>query len=179
MKLKNITILSVFAIFLLSVLSHFIYEWFPNTFTSIFFPVNESIFEHTKMTFTTMMIWGVISYLLFENIRKKNFITALLASTLTTIITLLIIFTPIFYLMNKQDNIFLTLSIFFISIIVGQIVNYFILKKNTNNKLLNTISLILIPIIFTIYGILTYYPIKVGLLYDYQSNKYGLYTNYE
>ena len=179
MKIKNITILSVFAIFLLSVLSHFVYDWFPNTFTSIFFPVNESIFEHTKMTFTTMMIWGGISYLLFENIRKKNFITALLTSTLTTIITLVIIFTPIFYLMGKQDNIFLTLSIYFISIIVGQIVNYFILKRNTNNKILNIISLLLIPIIFTIYGILTYYPIKVGLLYDYQNHKYGLYTKYE
>ena len=179
MKLKNITIISVFAIFLLSSLSHFIYDWFPNTFTSIFFPVNESIFEHTKMTFTTMMIWGVISFLLFQNIRKKNFPVALLISTLVTIFTTIIIFTPIFYLMNKQDNIFLTLSIYFISIIVGQIVNYFILKQNRDNKTLNIISLILIPIIFTIYGILTYYPIKVGLLYDYQNNKYGLYTNYE
>jgi len=179
MKLKNITILSVFAIFLLSTLAHFIYDWFPNTFTSIFFPVNESFFEHTKMTFTVMMVWGLISYLSFKNIRKKNFITALLISTLTTIITLIIIFTPIFYLMNKQDNIFLTLSIYSISIIVGQMVNYFILKRNNENKLLNIISLILIPIIFTIYGILTYYPIKVGLLYDYANNKYGLYTSYE
>lgn len=179
MNIKKVTILSVFAIFALSFLSHFMYEWFPNIFTSIFFPVNESIWEHNKMIFTTMMIWGLIEYFIISNHGKKNFPTALLVSTLVTILTNTLIFTPIYYLMNKQDNIIITMIIYIISIIVGQYVSHKILKSNKTYKNLNTISLISIPIIFTIFGTLTYYPIKTGIFYDYPNNKYGLYTYYK
>jgi len=179
MNIKKVTIISVFAIFALSFLSHFMYEWFPNIFTSIFFPVNESIWEHNKMIFTTMMIWGLIEYFIISNHGKKNFPTALLVSTLVTILTNTLIFTPIYYLMDKQDNIILTMVIYIISIIIGQIVSYKILKSDNTYKNLNTISLISIPIIFTIFGLLTYYPIKAGIFYDYPNNKYGLYTYYK
>jgi len=160
MNIKKVTIISVFAIFALSFLSHFMYEWFPNTFTSIFFPVNESIWEHNKMIFTTMMLRGLIEYFIISNHGKKKFPTALLASTLITIITNTLIFTPIYYLMDKQDNIIITMIIYIISIIIGQYVSHKILKSDSIYKTLNTVSLISIAIIFTIFGIFTYYPIK-------------------
>ena len=178
MNIKKITIISTIAIFLFSALSHFIYDWFPNIFTSIFFPVNESIWEHTKMIFTTMMFWGIIEYFIISNHGKKNFSTALVISTIITIIFLVATFTPIYYVMNEQENMVVTLIIYFISIVVGQIISYFILKQQREFNLLNIISIVSIPIIFTVYGILTYYPIKSGLFYDFQNNKYGLYTNY-
>lgn len=179
MNLKKNFIISLIMIFALSFLSHFMYDWFPNTFTSIFFPVNESIFEHTKMVFTTMMVWGLISYFLLKKEYKTNYLSALLFSTITTIIVLVIIFTPTYYLMNKKENMVITLVIYFIAIVVGQIVNYFILKRKNKLKILNIISLILIPVIFTVYGLLTYYPIKASLWRDYENNKYGIYTRYE
>ena len=177
MNLKKNFILSSICIFLLSFLSHFVYDVFPNTLISIFFPVNESIFEHTKMIFTTMMIWGLIDYLMIKKKYRNNYILALVFSTITTILSLIVIFTPYYYLSGKKEIMFITLIIYFISILIGQIVNYFILKRKEELKLLNYISIILIPIIFTVYGILTYYPIKSGLWYDYDNNKYGLYTN--
>lgn len=178
MNIKKITIISTIAIFLLSSLSHFVYDWFPNIFTSIFFPVNESIWEHTKMIFTTMMFWGLVEYFIISNHGKKNFATALVVGTIITIIFLIATFTPIYYMMNKQENMIITLIIYFISIVVGQIVSYFILKQKKDFKLFNIISIVSIPIIFTIYGILTYYPIKLELFYDFLNNKYGLYTYY-
>lgn len=179
MNIKKVTIISVFGIFALSFLSHFMYEWLPNILTSIFFPVNESIWEHHKMIFTTMMIWGLLEYFIISNHGKKNFPTALLASTLITIITNTLIFTPIYYLMDKQDNIIITMITYIISIIIGQYVSHKILKSDTVFNTLNTVSLISIPIIFTVFGLLTYYPIKTGLFYDYPNNKYGFYTYYK
>ncbi len=179
MNIKKVTIISVFAIFSLSFLSHFMYEWVPNVFTSIFFPVNESIWEHNKMVFTTMMIWGLIEYFIISNHGKKNFPTALLVSTLVTIITNTLIFTPIYYLMDMKDNIIITMIIYIISIIIGQYVSHRILKSDNIFNTLNTVSLISIPLIFTIFGLLTYYPIKTGIFYDYPNNKYGLYTYYK
>ena len=177
MNIKKITIISCFVIFLLSSLSHFVYDWFSNFFTSIFFPVNESIWEHTKMIFTTMVVWGIIEYFIISNHGKKNFSSALLISTIVTIIFLIVTFTPIYYIMDKKENMVITLIIYFISIVVGQIVSYFILKKEKKFKVPNTISLICIPIIFIIYGLLTYYPIKTGLFYDYTKSQYGIISN--
>ena len=178
MNLKKNFILSSICIFVLSFLSHFAYDIFPNVLTSIFFPVNESIFEHTKMIFTTMMIWGIIDYFIIKKDYRKNFISSLFLSTIITILSLVIIFTPYFYLSGKKELMFITLIIYFISIIIGQIVNYFLLKRKEELKLLNYTSIILIPIIFTIYGVLTYYPVKSGLWYDYSNHKYGLYIHY-
>ena len=155
MNIKKNFILSSICIFLLSFLSHFAYDFFPNTLTSIFFPVNESIFEHTKMIFTTMMIWGLIDYFIIKKKYRTNYILALVFSTIATILSLIVIFSPYFYLSGKKEVMFITLIIYFISILIGQIVNYFLLKRKEELKLLNYISIILIPSIFTIYGIFT------------------------
>ena len=70
MTLKSIKVLSVFAIFLLCFITHFLYNWFPNTVFSIFFPVNESIWEHMKMMTSSILIWSVLEY--FFPDQKRN-----------------------------------------------------------------------------------------------------------
>ena len=49
MDLKKVKIVSIFGMFIFCFLTHFLYNFFPNTLFSIFFPVNESIWEHMKM----------------------------------------------------------------------------------------------------------------------------------
>ena len=54
---------------------HFIYDKFPNFITSIFAPVNESIWEHMKIIFTSTLIYGIMYYILLNkyNIKYNNF----------------------------------------------------------------------------------------------------------
>ena len=66
MSLKKIKIISIFGIFALNFISHFLYEWMPNTLFSIFFPVNESIIEHMKIIFTSYLLYGLIDYFLIK-----------------------------------------------------------------------------------------------------------------
>ena len=179
MNLKKIIIISIFSIFALSFLAHNMYEWFPNKFTSIFFPVNESIWEHQKMAFTSIMFFGIIEYFLLRKTKFNNFPFALITSALATIILVISIFTPVYYLMDKKDNLFLTLTIYLFAIIIGQIVSYFILKSKKSYKFINIIALISIPLIFTVFGLLTYYPPNNDLFYDNSEQKYGMYTYYE
>ena len=179
MNLKKIIIISIISIFGLGFLAHNMYEWFPNKFTSIFFPVNESIFEHQKMIFTSIMFFGIIEYFLLRKTKYNNLPLAIVTSALVTMVLVISIFTPVYYLMNKKDNLIVTLSIYLFSIIIGQIISYYILKSKNNYKTLNIISLISIPIIFTVLAILTYYPPKNELFYDKTEQKYGIYTYYE
>ena len=59
MTLKRTRIISTIGIFLLCFSFHFIYDWIPNYITAIFFPVNESIWEHMKLLFSATIFYGV------------------------------------------------------------------------------------------------------------------------
>lgn len=161
--LKKTMIIGIIFIFILSFITHNIYDIFPNFLTSIFFPVNESIWEHTKMIFSTWLLFYVFEFYYLKTYTNK--ITGILFGMLTNIITLLLIFTPIFFLMNKQDNLIITLIIYLITIILGMAVNYYILK---NKKIkINKQAILIILLLAFIYGILTYKPINSPLFYDY------------
>ena len=69
----------------------------------------------------------------------------------------------------------LTMIILLISIFISEvIVSKLPLKKH--HKTLNIIGAILIIINFIVFTYLSYNPIKVGLLYDKPSDKYGIDT---
>ena len=66
MTLKKIKMVSIFGMFALCFLTHFLYNWFPNSLFSIFFPVNESIWEHMKMMTSSILIWSILEYFLYK-----------------------------------------------------------------------------------------------------------------
>ena len=68
MNLKKIKIINVIGVFALSFLFHFMYEWWPNVVTSIFFPVNESIWEHMKIFVSAILVWGLVDKFLLDKV---------------------------------------------------------------------------------------------------------------
>ena len=176
MSLKKVKIISAIGIFLLCFLFHFIYEIMPNSLTAIFFPVNESIWEHQKLMFTSVVMWGIIEYLILEKCKVKynNFFTSLFISALTIIPIFLIIYLPFYYKIGPK--MFLNIGVMGIAIIISQVISYFILKSKNFGKL-NIISFILIIISYIVLAYLTYNPIKCELFFDTQDEKYGI-NNY-
>lgn len=174
MKTKTIKILSIFGIFLLSFLTHYGYDKFPNIITSFLFPVNESIFEHMKMIYTSYIIWGIIEYILLKkyNNNIKNFPSSLFISVLFNIIFFLIIYVPINNILGH--NLIITLIIYFISIIISQILSYKILTTDKDLNFLNKYSYLFLIILIMVLIYLTYYPIKNDLFIDKKQNKIGL-----
>ena len=73
---EKIKIIGVFIMMCLSFLSHFMYEWCNNFLFSIFFPVNESIWEHKKLLITPVLIYALIEYFIYKNktIKFNNFL---------------------------------------------------------------------------------------------------------
>lgn len=96
MTLKKWKFISVLLIFLLSALFHFIYDWFPNFFTSLFFPVNESIWEHNKIIVASFLVLAIIEKIYYK--KEKNVIFAEALSSLVCMILVMLIFTPIIYI---------------------------------------------------------------------------------
>lgn len=176
MNLKKSKIISIIFIFLLCFLFHFVYELLPCTITAIFFPVNESIWEHIKMIYTAIIFNGFVEYIILKksNVQFNNFTTSLFISALTMIPIFLIIYLPLYNIFGPKFM--LNIGIMLIVIIISQIISFYILKSKKNSKL-DFISLLLIMISFVVFSYLTYHTPKVKLFYDIQKQKYGI-NNY-
>ena len=176
MNLKKSRIISTIGIFLLCFLFHFIYEWLPSSITAIFFPVNESIWEHMKLLFSAVIFYGFIDYIILQKFKIKynNFFTSLFVSALTIIPVYLIMFLPIYYKIG--ENMFIAISLMLVAIIISQVISYKIFKSKDFDRI-NIVSLILIIISYIVFAYLTYNPIKNDLFLDTKEEKYGI-NNY-
>lgn len=174
MNLKKIKGIGILFIFLLTILYHFLYDLFPNVIFSVLFPVNESIWEHMKLLYTGIISWGLIEYFILKskNIKFNNFWYQLFLTSFSSIIIYLIIYLPIYNLFG--ENLFVSILLLVLVIIVEQVFGYFLLKENTKKNVLNKISICLILLFYVVFFSLTYNPIKNYIFYDTVENIYGI-----
>ena len=171
--MKKIKLLIVIIIFILSFITHFIYTYFPNFITSIFFPVNESIWEHMKIIFTSTLISTFIEYIIYK---KKGINTNNLLISIPTISILGIFFYLIIYsFINTfiSHNFIITIFLLLFTYIMMEILSYKILNMK-EIKYQKTIGIILIILSYILFIYLTYYPPKTSLFIDTQTNTYGI-----
>ena len=150
------------------------YDWFPNSITSIFFPVNESIWEHMKIIFSSTIIVSFIEYmwikktgLLYHNFWFYNIFFAFLS-----IPVYLTVFVPIYNVIG--ENFIFSISLMLAVIIfVVLMIDYY---KKKEIKDLTFISLSFLSLCYILFGYLTYYPVYNELFYDTLNNMYGINT---
>ena len=173
MSLKTIKIIGFFVIFLLCFPFHFLYDWLPNSLFSIFFPVNESIWEHMKLIYTSFVFYGIFDYLLLKKnkINFNNFLIQLFLIPIIAIFIYLIIFIPIYKIIG--ENMIISIGLLAVVILIEQILSYFILQYK-EIKYQNIIGIIGIILIYIIFGYLTYKPIENYIFYDTVKDKYGV-----
>lgn len=171
--MKKMYIINTFLIFGLCFITHFIYDKFPNDFTALFFPVNESVWEHMKMLFTTILLFHGIEliYLYFKQIKTNNYILATFISALISIPIYLVMFLPLYYTIG--ENMIITFIILFITIGIIEYINYKIQSKE-HIKYGNIIGIVGIIMSYIIFGILTYNPPRYDLFFDTEEEKYGI-----
>ncbi len=171
MSLKKSIVISSIIIFLLNFPLHFLYDFLPSFITSMLAPVNESIFEHMKMIFSSFWM-GAIVYSLFD--RKKDFFHILFSFLISSIVCIglfLLIYIPI-YMMFKE-NLLVTIILLFISIFFSQIVCYYILNL-PKIKYQKWFSLGILVFSYLIIFYFTYYPPTTSFFEDPKTNSYGL-----
>ena len=97
MNLKKLKIIDIIIIFILTFIFHFLYDLIPNNFTAIFFPVNESIWEHMKLLYTPIILTSLFDYFMAtkNKIELNNFFTSIFISSISSIILYLVIYMPI------------------------------------------------------------------------------------
>ncbi len=171
-KLLICKIIGILLTFILCFFLHFAYQNFPNFLFSILTPVNESIWEHMKLIATSFIIISLIEYLLIhKKIHLKNFTLNLFIVPSLGIITYLIIYLPIFLIVG--ENIYISLALLFLIIILMQILSYFILQYPTI-KGEEKVGLIGLFILYFLFFYFTYFPPHNFLFYDLVKTSYGI-----
>lgn len=175
MSYKKYKIISIFFIFSLSFFTHNLYKDYNNFIFSILFPVNESVFEHLKMIFSTYILISIAEYIIVKSSKQPyNVLFSNIVGSIISIVFFLIIYIPIF--LNFNHNLFVTLIIYFISIIIGVRTSYLYVSNFTHKKQLTYISIILLILIYYLFYHFTYNPCKNTFFLDTIYGLYGINT---
>ncbi len=173
MNLKKMILINTIITFLLCFLTHFAYTILSNNFSAIFFPVNESIWEHMKMLYTTILLAGIIEYFFLKkwHLNYHNLILSTLTASLISIPIYLAIFLPFYY--NLGENMIITFIILFLTILL---VNYIAYKIESLPIIPyeKVISIIFIIIVYVIMAILTFKAPHKEIFFDTEEEKYGI-----
>ena len=121
-KPETYTLIGILVLFVVGSLFHFLYSLTGECFIiGLFVPINESIFEHTKMVVLPIFIWWFIFYLF----RKKDlFVNAWFTSALIAMISAIIAIPMLFYFYNQAfgiESLVIDILILLISLAIGQI----------------------------------------------------------
>lgn len=172
MNKKKLKVISVILAFLLCFPLHFLYEKFPCFLTSVFAPVNESIWEHMKILFGSILLAGVaqkifckIKHENINNICFSNFVGAI-----TSIPIFLAFYLPIYSFLGH--NMFLTLVIMFLTICIAEWISYLLMNKEEFK--FENLTIFFVLLVYIGFTILTYSPPKGSLFIDPETQKYGI-----
>ena len=172
LTLKKIKIINVVIFFALSFLWHFTYDLIPNFVTAIFFPVNESIWEHMKIIFGVFVIGSLISLFLMHKFKVTyhNFYLEVITKAVLGVVFYLIIFIPLYKLFG--ENMFIAITLMLITYILGELLGYKILKLDELN--IKVLPIILLILCYILFALLTFYPRHNFLFFDEVKFIYGI-----
>ncbi len=154
-------------------LLHFLYEWTgENRIVALFSGVNESIWEHMKLLFFSMLIFAIIES---HYIGKKynNFWCVKLVGILLGISVIPVLYytyTGIFGVNADWFNI----TIFFIAAAISYIVETKLLKKERNFCPFEALAKIILLLIAVLFFVFTFAPPQIPLFRDPITKLYGI-----
>ena len=170
-KFLKFTVFSGLFVMILGTILHFTYEWSGNNiFVASFSAVNESTWEHLKLLFFPMLLTTILGYFYIRK-NSSNFLCARLFGILTAII-----FTTTFFYTYTgiigTNFAFIDISIFFVAVVLGELVSYKILISDF--KCNNYVALSFIIILLICFIAFTYSTPKVGLFKDPVIGLFGI-----
>lgn len=172
--LKALVYLGIF------ILLHYIYHWFPNEITAIISGINESVYQHLKLSLYAFLIITVIEFLVFRRkivVRNSYLFSRLFSLVFIPWVTfILFFFTRVLYPLQFSDFweiIAAQVSTYIAGVIVCLVEIEFNKNKfNKNTKIVILILLVLLVVEFTYFTFTQLYGLSIPW-HDVFANPYG------
>ncbi len=156
---------------ILGSLFHFVYRWSGcNSFVGLFFPVNESTWEHLKLLYLPYLIWSVVEYKATNKNKSLWF-----GKAIGLLIGMLAIIS-FFYSYNGiigRNIPFLNILSFFIGIAAAFAIDFFIIKSNRFEKL-EKVGIAVFAVVGAAFILFSFMPPLIPLFKDPVTFSYGI-----
>lgn len=162
MTLKK-SIIAFIIIGISGTLGHFLYELTNQNFIiGLFFPVNESTWEHLKLLFFPTLLYSVFEYL-FSKEKPKNYFAAVTFSVICGMLCIVVVFYTLRGVLGRNID-FINIMIYFIAIIVMLFKKRKILRNGKlTSKTAFWASEIILIILTALFMIWSYNPPSIGI----------------
>ena len=172
-RLKRWCIVGVLAVMGLATLWHFLYEWLPCGFLSVFCPVNESPWEHVKLFLVPPLIWFIVMYFA-AGWRYPNYVFACAISLLVMPALMLLIYLACRVL--GIDSLPASIVNALVCIAAGMWVVYrmAVSRHRLHGPAFTAAAIVIFIGLFILHALLTYYPPTHFLFWDPQKKLYGI-----
>lgn len=169
----KIILISIPILFMVGSLLHYAYEFSNNNkIIGLFSPVNESIFEHSKLLLIPLVLfWGITFLFVKDDINYNNYFTAMVASIFVSIITMFSFYYTYVGIVGENYELMNILDLL-ISFLIGQLTANHIYVYGEGFPIYLSITIIIVIMLLYIY--LTFKPIKIPLFYDKKNKYYGI-----
>ncbi len=171
-----------FFIGLIGAALHFTFELsnFSNMVVAFFSAVNESTWEHLKMVFWPGVVFSLIEYSYIRD-QVNNFLVAKAVSLF--VMPMIIVIGWYGYTPFTQRSIFqLDLLLFYVAVLLGQIISYKILTRDALSKRAATLSAAGLFVMLIAFSTFTFYPPEIFLFENFDlldTGQYGILDNYD
>lgn len=171
-----------FFIGLIGAALHFTFELsnFSNMVVAFFSAVNESTWEHLKMVFWPGVVFSLIEYSYIRD-QVNNFLVAKAVSLF--VMPLVIVVGWYGYTPFTQRSIFqLDLLLFYLAVLIGQMVSYKILTREPLSKRATRLSAAGLVVMLVAFSTFTFYPPEIFLFENFDlldTGQYGILDNYD
>ena len=152
---------------------HFAFEWSGELRPiAVFAAVNESVWEHLKLTYWPALLYAALEYRRVRNL-SDNFVIAKTAGIYVmpaAIIALFYAYTTI----TGSDNLIADITIFVVAVALGQLTSYriLILPHLSRRRYISAIiGLVALGIVFALF---TFHPPRFPIFRDLVSGAYGI-----
>jgi hypothetical protein len=152
---------------------HFAFEWSGELRpVAVFAAVNESVWEHLKMTYWPTLLYAALSYRKLRG-ASDNFTVAKAVSIYVmpaAIVGLFYAYTAI----TGSENLVADIAIFVVAIALGQLASYRILMLPQLSRRLYILAIVGLVALGVLYALFTFYPPQAPIFRDSATGTYGI-----
>lgn len=176
-RIKKNIIISIPIIFLLGIPIHFLYNLTGKlNAIALFAPINESIWEHTKLATIPVLLWWIISYFALKNKSEINFGKWIFSASIA-MLSIPIVITCFYYTyigaLGISSLIIDIFSLLF-ALIVGQSLALHLYNHIRIRNKWSYIGILIIAIIIAFTFTVTFYAPELPMFKDGLTGTYGI-----
>jgi len=172
-NIRKWVLVGTIVLIVLGSILHFLYPWSGELkIIGLIAPVNESVWEHLKMGYWSLVFFSVFEYRKIRD-QVSNYFLSKLIGILALELTIIVIyysFTPI----TLHSILWIDISSYVAGAILCQFLSYQVQQLKPFSVFINRVSLAVFICIGIWLGVTTYYPPHNDLFKDSRNNTYGI-----